>query len=704
MRKPDFSGWATKADLKCSDGRTIKPDAFKHMDGMTVPLVWQHGHGSTDNVLGHAVLEARPEGVYAYGYFNETKQGKDSKILVQHGDIKKLSIFANQLVERAKSVFHGMIREVSLVLAGANPGAEIDAVAHGMIFESVQLAHADGYIQDVEDAFVIHTNIDFDFVLDTIMHADVEPENDDEDDEDDETIEHADTDTAEQTRQSVKAKYDAFDDDTKRVVHYMLGVALESAEPDKTPTAEHSETTAPDTDTETTEGALAHQEGTDNTVKHNIFETGAATGSAIDHSSGAGDKRTLTHDEMRSIVKAAQSGGSFKAALDSFALAHGIENVEVLFPDYQNITGKPELNARRTEWVESVLNGTMKTPFAKVKTLMADITQDEARARGYIKGAYKEEAWISITRRVTSPTTVYIKKTMDRDDVVDITDFDVIMWLKSILRGQLREEAARAILIGDGRGAGHPDKVKDPIGATEGAGIRSILFDDEAYVTTVNVNVAANDATYDDVIDSVMNGFEHYKGSGTPTFYTTIKELNKFLQAKDGDGRRLYRNKSEVAQALGVAEIVTVEPMGDVADLIGIIVNLDDYNIGTDQGGEVNLFDDFDLDYNRMKYLMETRFSGALAHLKSALVIKKVTGTKVAPQEPLFNSTTGVVTIPSQTGVIYKNATTSATLTAGAQSALAAGATLKVQAVADTGYFFETNAEDFWPFKRPAAS
>jgi phage head maturation protease len=664
MGDHDFGGYVTKAGLKCVDGRVITAEAFKHMNGVTVPLLWQHGHSSPDNVLGHVMLEARTDGVYGKAFFNDTKQGQTSKALVAHGDIKNFSIWANQLVEKmvagSKSVLHGMIREVSLVLSGANPGALIDYVR-------VQHGEDPNNYTDLDDTAVIHTGLDFEEV-------NVEF--------DDKEIEHA---AAELTVQDV---YDSMSAEQKEVVAFLISKAAQSK------SVEHADNK--------TEGDLEHQEGTDAdmTGTRNIFEDNKKT--------EAGDEHVLTHDAMRGIINDAVKGKkTLKEAVEDYALQHGITNLEVLFPDARTITNTPEFNKRRTEWVAGVLNGTHHTPFSRIKTVTADITQDEARAKGYITGSYKKEEWFSVTKRTTSPTTVYKKQKLDRDDIIDIADFDVVMWMKGEMRLMLEEEMARAILIGDGRAVDDEDKIKDPLAATDGEGIRSILGEAEMFAVTVNVNIDDANSSYDEVIDAVLDGMEYYKGTGTPTFYTTIKTLNMFLKAKDTLGRRLYATKAEVAAALGVRDIVTVEPMNGIAyaDLVGIIVNLDDYNIGADKGGEVTLFDDFDIDYNQYKYLIETRVSGALTKLFSALVIKKTTSTNVlvAPTEPTFVKATGVVTIPSKTGVVYKNADTSATLSSGAQTALSAGATLNVLAVPASGYYFETSEGDHWSFKRPAA-
>lgn len=675
----DFSGYATKAGLKCSDGRTITPEAFKHMDSMRVPLVWQHAHNSPDNVLGHAILEARPDGVYTKGYFNDTPQGKNARELVQHGDIDKLSIYANQLVEKGKTVLHGIIREVSLVLAGANPGAMIDYV---------RVAHGQGEVEVLEDEAVIYTGL-------KIEHAE---------EEEDETLEH-------KTLQEV---YDSMDEEQKGVVHYMIGAALEANADNAEKAAEHSDTKVDETKTDDDtkvdetkdenktdddkagEGDLNHQEGKGEMTR-NVFDQNNDTKTELRH--------TLTQDDVKGIVQHAIKIGSLKDAVEDYALKHGIENIDLLFPDAQTLDDRPEFDKRRTEWVAGVLSGTRHSPFSRVKTLTADITQEDARAKGYIKGNYKVEEWFGVTKRTTSPTTVYKKQKLDRDDMLDITTFDVVAWLKQEMRLMLEEEIARAILIGDGREVSDLDKIKDPMGQADGVGIRSIANDHELFATTINVNVDDASSSYSEVVDAIMDGMEHYKGTGTPNFYTTIKTLNKFLQLKDGMGRRLYNTKAEVAAALGVREVVTVDPMNDEPSIVGIIVNLQDYNVGADRGGEVSMFDDFDIDYNQHKYLIESRLSGALVRIKSAVVVRKTAGTNVlvAPNEPTFIESTGVVTIPSKTGVVYKNDTTGATLTAGAQSALSAGQTLKVRAEAASGYYFGSNADDQWSFKRPSA-
>jgi HK97 family phage prohead protease len=666
VKEADFGGWATKTGLRCSDGRMIMRGAFEHMHNQQVPLVYQHGHSDAKNVLGHAILQKRDDGVYAYAFFNDTEQGRNAKALVQHRDIRHLSIYANQLKEENKNVTHGNIREVSLVLAGANPGAVIDYV---------RIKHSDGeggYEYDtLDDEALIHMGLEIEHALD-------EDDSDSSEDEDEDEMQHADAGT------TVKDIYDDMTEDQQNVVAYLIGVALENAGAN----TQHSE--------KTDEGDLVHKEGADK-VSRNVFDQ--------DNEQDKKDKKhELTHDDIKGIFADAVKNGTLKGAVENYALQHGIENIDILFPDAKAATGTIELQKRRTEWVASVLNGTRHTPFSRIKTYAADLTQDEARAKGYIKGNYKIEEWFGVTKRTTTPTTLYKKQKLDRDDMLDITDFDIVAFLKSEMRLMIEEEFARAILIGDGRDISDEDKVKDPLGASDGSGLRSIYNDHELFVTTVTVNVDDANSSYEEVVDAVMDGMEFYKGTGTPTFYTTVPQLNKFLKARDLNGRRYYANKSEVADALGVSSIILVEPMKELTDLIGIIVNLDDYNVGTDRGGELTMFDDFDIDYNQQKYLIETRASGALVRPKSAILVKKsgATDVLVEPVKPGFDKTTGVVTIPTVTGVVYKDSS-GTTLTAGAQTALAAGASTTIYAVPDTGYFFANDATATWFFKRDAA-
>lgn len=577
--QPDFSGWATKANLQCSDGRTILPDAFKHQDKMQVPLVWQHGHSDPGNVLGYAILEHRDEGVYTYGYFNDTASAQNAKALVQHEDIKALSIFANKLVEKAKQVSHGIIREISLVLAGANPGALID---------NIELQHADGDVVTIDDEAIIYTG-------ETLQHA----EGDDDDDG------------------TVQDVYDDMSDEQKEVVHYLVGAALETK---PAPSGDKPKTNLTQSD------MITHDQG-GRTMKRNVFEQQHPAGDK-------NEKHELSHDAVKGIAADAVKRGSLKEAVEAYAIEHGINNIDILFPDAKNLTQTPEWDARRMEWVKSVLNGTRHSPFSRVKTMVADITIESARALGYIKGNMKKEEFFGVTSRTTTPTTIYKKQKLDRDDIIDITDFDVVTWLKGEMRLMLDEEIARAVLIGDGRPVAdpanaanpNPDKIRDPAGAVDGAGIRSILNDHDLYAARVDIEDANALLSSDPsaVVDAILLEMQNYKGSGQPTFYTTLPVLTKLLLARDTMGRRLYRTASDLASELTVSSVVAVEVMETNADLLGIIVNLQDYTVGADRGGDISMFDDFDIDYNQYKYLIETRVSGGLTKIRSALVVRSV--------------------------------------------------------------------------------
>jgi hypothetical protein len=634
--KVDFSGYATKVGLKCTDGRTILAHAFKECDGLKVPLVWQHGHNDPNNVLGHAILEHREDGVYAYAYFNDTGAAKNAKMLVQHGDITALSIYANQLVERSKNVVHGIIREVSLVMSGANPGALID---------NVSIAHSDGDMEFLDDEAVIYTGL-------TLAHSSEE--------DDDLELEHVAN-----SDMTVQDVYDAFTDVQKNVVHYMIGVALE------TPSAAHSDSDEDD---------LTHKEGqtmNGSSFKRNVFE----------QNPGVPDKHALSHEDVKGIVADAIRGGSLKEAVENYALKHGIENIELLFPDAKTLSNTPEIDKRRTEWVANVLNNTRHTPFARIKSLTADLTFDEARAKGYITGNMKKEEFFPIAKRVTIPTTIYKKQKLDRDDIVDITDFDVVVWIKAEMRMMLEEELARAVLFGDGRAIDDEDKIN----ATN---IRPISTDAELYATTINVEMATTDADYQALIEEVLLARRFYKGTGTPTFYTTEETLVRMLLIKDTLGRRIYNSENDLISALRVSAIVPVEAMEGEEDLLGIIVNLADYSIGADRGGEITLFDDFDIDYNKYTYLIETRCSGALTKIKSALIVRKVDVTlvRVTPPVPAFDASKNTLTIPTTDGVTY-------TVDGVAKTGkVVITSDVDVHAYPEAGYGFEESADEQWIF------
>lgn len=703
--KADFSGYATKVGLKCSDGRTIMQGAFKNQDKVQVPLVWQHGHTNPENVLGHAILEYRDDGVYAYGFFNDTDAAQHIKKSVEHGDINMLSIWANQLVEKSKSVYHGVIREVSLVLSGANPGAKI---------ENVTLSHDDGDEYTLEDEVIIYTGLE-------LKHAD----------EDDEEI------PAEKTIQEI---YESFTDEQKEVVHYMLGEVLAAedelkqsntdadadadaepevdadadAEADPDPDADatadadpeadadadadpDAEATAdadadPEVDAESEDEDVTHTDTQDSTntpegktemTHKNVFETsgGATT-----------DANVLSHSQLNEIVASAKQLGSLTAAMDQYALAHGIENIEVMFPDAQAVSAQPDWVKRRTEWVDSFLSGTKKSPFSKIKSLSADITEADARAKGYITGTLKREEYFSVARRVTEPTTVYKKQKLERDDMIDITEYNVVAWLKAEMRLMLDEEIARAALLGDGRDVSSDDKINEQ-------NIRPIVSDNELYVTTVNVNVTDANSSADEVIDAVIVNRAKYKGTGNPNFYTTETQIAKFLILKDGFGRRVYSSLSELATVLRVNAVIPVEVMEEYPDIVGVIVNPADYTMGSNKGGEVNMFDDFDIDYNQMKYLIETRLCGALTKPKSALVIRQTSDTLVVPAAPLFDPEDGELTIVDTANVVYNRTDTGAVVNAaGSPYTVASGETLEITATPAAGYYVATSDDDDWQF------
>ena len=578
MERFDFSGWATKANLKCSDGRTIMKDAFKHNDGQTVPLVWNHQHNDPNEVLGHALLENRDEGVYAYCTFNDTESGKTAKLLVQHGDVNALSIYANQLKQKMSNVLHGNIREVSLVLAGANPGASIDSIImHGeesdeeaIIYtgEEITLAHSSDNSTDAKGSE--GTKKEDNKMADDIKKTDGE--------------------------ETVADVFNTLSEKQKTVVYAMIGQALEDAG-------------VTDDDDEDYEDEMGHSEG-DDYMKRNVFDNDEQ------------QDDVLSHAAMETIIGDAKRFGSLKESFLAHADEYGIEQIDYLFPEAKTLNNPPEFIKRDTGWVSTVMGAVHHTPFSRIKSVFANITEDEARAKGYIKGNLKKEEVFSLLKRTTTPTTIYKKQKLDRDDVIDITDFDVVAWLKSEMRIMLDEEIARAILIGDGRLSSSDDKINE-------SNIRPVVSDAELYTIRQKVSVAAN-ATDDDkakaMIKSAVKARKNYKGSGNPTFFTTEDWLTNALLLEDTQGHRLYKNDSEVAAAMRVSKIVTVPVMEGVkgpegGDLIGIIVNLADYNVGADKGGAVNMFDDFDIDYNQQKYLIETRCSGALVKPYSAITL-----------------------------------------------------------------------------------
>ena len=574
----DFSGWATKADVRCSDGVTIKHDAFKDCDGKTVPLVWNHQHHSPENILGHALLKNKGEGVYAYCSFNDTASGQNAKELVKNGDISSLSILANELTKRGSDVIHGIIREVSLVLAGANPKAYIEEV----------LAHSD---DSDSGSFVMY----FDEPI-SLEHGEIS------DEPDEKTIVHAEE-TAKKEDQSddnetIGDVFNTLSEKQKDVVYAMIGAAL-------------GETDEEDGEEETTEGGNEE-------MKHNVFETEGTEQ----------QKGVLSHDAVKTIIGDAKRFGSMKESVLQHAATYGIDQIDYLIPEAKTLNNIPDFIKRDTGWVNDVMGSIHRTPFSRIKSVFADITEDEARAKGYMKGKLKKEEVFGLLKRSTTPTTIYKKQKMDRDDVVDITDFDVITWLKSEMRMMLDEEIARAILVGDGRLASSDDKINEQ-------NIRPIWKDEELYTIKTLVNVASS-ATADDkakaFIRAAIKARKDYKGSGTPTLFTTEDYLTDMLLLEDSIGHTLYADEAALARKLRVSKIVTVPVMegltsSDGNPLMGIIVNMSDYAIGADKGGAINMFEDFDIDYNQQKYLIETRCSGALIKPYSAIALElKVAG------------------------------------------------------------------------------
>ena len=559
----DFSGWATKNNLKCSDGRTILKDAFKHDDGVTVPLVWNHQHNDPINILGHALLENRDEGVYAYCKFNETDSGKNAKLLVEHGDVSALSIYANQLKQQGGNVIHGAIREVSLVLAGANPGAFIDSViAHG---------------EESEEEAVIFTGEDI-----VLSHANEDkPENKDPEPKEDGKKEEM----KEENKKTVKEVFDTLTEEQKTVVYAIIGQIMEESQNES-----------------------KDIEGGKEEMKHNVFDNDKEN-----------KEEVLSHSDTEAIFSDARRYGSLKDSV----LAHGITNLEYLFPEDTNLNKVPEFISRDTGWVKNVMSSVHHTPFSRIKSQFADITADDARAKGYTKGNLKKEEVFSLLKRSTTPTTVYKKQKLDRDDVIDITDFDVVSWIKGEMRMMLDEELARAFLIGDGRLSSSDDKINEQ-------NIRPIYNDADLYTVKAEIDVGASATSEDKAkafIKSVIKNRKEYKGTGSPTLYTTEDVVADCLLLEDSNGRFIYDTMDKLQNVLRVKDIVTVPVMEGAkgakgGNLMAILVNLADYNVGADKGGAVNMFDDFDIDYNAQKYLIETRCSGALIKPYSAIAFE----------------------------------------------------------------------------------
>ena len=589
--KPDFQGWVTKANVRCADGRTILPNAFKDDDGVTVPLMWGHQHDSPENVLGHVLLENRADGVYGYGFFNNTELAETAKELVHHGDIKSMSIYANRLKQNKATgaVHHGRIREVSLVLAGANPKALIEnqILAHGEESEEEAVIR---FFEPIEDGEEISHSAE-----DHTTKVNEEEPKEDELHHEDKSEEGDDKSMADTNGKTIQDIYNEMTPEQQNVVAFMIGKALEDAGVD-----------------------IQHSEEDDDYMKHNVFD--------VDDDTMIGGE-TLSHAEFMEIVDDAKHSGSLKQEF----IAHGIENIDYLFPEAKNLDNPPQWIKRPDTWVQEVLGKVHHTPFSRIKSMFADITAEEARAKGYIKGKLKKEEVFTLLKRTTAPTTIYKKQKIDRDDVIDITDFDVIAWIKTEMRFMLDEEIARAILIGDGRLASSDDKIKEDC-------VRPVWKDHPLFTIRARVGVTATETADDKAkkfIRSCIKARKNYRGSGNPVLYTTEDMLTDILLLEDGIGRPLYDDVAKLATTLRVSKIVTVPVMegqkrtmsGVTYTLLGLIVNLADYNVGADKGGAVNMFDDFDIDYNKMKYLIETRCSGAIVRPFSAIAIESyVTG------------------------------------------------------------------------------
>lgn len=588
-KKPDFSGWATKYNIYCADGRTIMNDAFADDDGRDVPIVYGHNHKDIDSVLGHGLLESRPEGIYMYGFLNDTDKGKNAKMQVEHGDIKHLSIYANNLEEHAGDVYHGVIREVSLVLAGANKGAVIDhpVIAHG---DSMEQIDGEAIIMTIDDDVL------------SIAHADEKKEEKKE-----EKPMPKDQNGGGKT---VKDVLDSMNEDQRNVLEYLIAKAYEDAKGGKKESKETKD------------------EGNDGDMKHDLFEQDNG-------------RPVITHAMMQDLINTAKENRTslkkvVEDSLKNGVLAHavynhnedgtqgteqtyGIADINWLFPEYHELNNEPEFIKRRTEWVATVMNGVGHSPFSRIKTSYADITMDEARAKGYVKGNLKQEEVFSLLRRTTDPQTIYKKQKLDRDDIIDITDFNVVAFIKKEMRIMLDEELARAILIGDGRSPLDNDKIQENH-------VRPIATDSDLYTLKVHAQTGTDDdGTAKNIIRAVIVGQEDYEGSGSKLMFMPQRYLTNMLLLEDGFGRPLY-TKESLAQKMMVNSIVAVPVMnGFVNDdgevLVGVIVDLNDYKVGADRGGAMQMFEDFDIDYNQEKYLMETRCSGCLTKVHSALAV-----------------------------------------------------------------------------------
>lgn len=636
----DFSGYATRAGVKCADGRIIEPQAFVHNDGDTVPLVWQHGHNSPSNILGHAVLELKDDGVYAYGFFNESEKAMDAKESVRHGDIRRMSIYANNLRETDNLVHSGIIREVSLVIAGANPGATID---------NVTIQHSDDYIEVVEDKAIIHSGEN----ITPTDEGDNMPEGQNE--------------TGDKTLQDI---LDDMTEEQRDAVDYLVGAAIESVQGDDDDDTNDDE----DDESSAAHSALSHADKDSTSMSHNLFEN-----------SGNSSKQTigdiLTSDQVSGILHDAMEGGSLKHALEQFALQHSVTNIEGLFPQHK-LDGGVQVYDRQNEWVTKVLNGVRKIPMTRIRTVIADMTPEEARAKGYVKGNEKIEQVFGWLKRETDATTVYKKQSIDRDDLLDITDFDIVAFFWTEMRGKLMEALAEAILIGDGRSAMDPDKISEDR-------IRPIASDIDFYAPKVTL---PSNADPRDIVKAIIRSRKDYRGSGNPTLFTTTDFITDLLLIEDRNQRRVYETVDALKSALRVSDVVEVEYFNQDPTVVGILVNLSDYTVGTNKGGEITRFDDFDIDFNKYKYLIETRISGSLTKPMSAIVIKREEGDVATPQSPSFNSETNEVQIPTTSGVLYSIKGEVVT------GVVEIDEVTQVDASAASGYYIPANTINSWTF------
>ena len=630
--KYDFSGWATKNDLKCADGRVIRRDAFKVNDGKKVPMVWNHQHNSISDVLGHAILENRKEGVYAYCTFNGTSAGQEAKECVKHGDVEALSIWANNLEQDGHDVLHGVIREVSLVLAGANPGAFVESV----------MAHGEPLYED-EDEAIIYSGEDL-----YLEHAFKKKEDDDEEEDEDPEVDESEESDDEDTDGSEEEDEDEEEEDKKKMAKTLKhaddgdGKTVGEVLDELTDEQKKAVAIVIDQVLQDEKGSSSKEED-DEDMKHNIFEKDEQQTNYISHA----DMQQIFADAKRlgslrdAVNEAFEEGGVLEHSIPMDGMTgpsqstatqtYGFRDPDMLFPEYRNLNNPPEWISRNMDWVQKVMSGVHRTPFSRIKSQYADITEDAARAKGYMKGNLKKEEVFTLLKRTTDPQTIYKKQKLDRDDIIDITDFDVVAWIKAEMRVMLNEEIARAILIGDGRQADSDDKIQENH-------VRPIVKDVDLF--NIKKEVVGNTAK--DVINTAIRARKDYKGSGNPIFFTTEDELTEMLLLEDTIGHKLYKTEAELATALRVSSIVTVEAMEGYKvsinnvdkDLVGVIVNLSDYNVGADKGGEINLFDDFDIDYNQYKYLIETRISGALIKPFSAITLYRSSGghTSVSPQ------------------------------------------------------------------------